>query len=166
VRDPDSGRTGATRVLIDVPDFDARRSVVSSPLFMADPHERLVLPTASRAKPQLEIPFRVGDKAFTVEARPRLRTPAPTAVCVMLWSGDPGKLDALPDIQARLTGVSVELPLRFSQQPRLTNDPDGWRRVELSVDAGDAPAGDYQLEIRLTLGDGETVSSLREVRVD
>ena len=57
VRDKASGRAGSLRMTLDVPAFGPGEVVLSPPLAMDDPRSRLVVPAASRARPELEIPL-------------------------------------------------------------------------------------------------------------
>lgn len=70
VRETTTGRAGSLRTRLTVPAFDSRHVVVCPPLVMDDPRTRIVLPAPSRAKPDLQIPFRLEDVPFTPETWP------------------------------------------------------------------------------------------------
>src|SRR5258706_112756 len=70
VRDPASGRTGSLPSGSVVASFQEVVRVLSPTLLMDDPRSRLVIPTASRANRNLQIPFRLGDAPFTPQAAP------------------------------------------------------------------------------------------------
>jgi hypothetical protein len=116
---------------------------------MADPRGRLVVPAASRARPQLEIPFRVGDTPFTAEAVPLLHNGAAREICVIAWSGAARYgSDAAFDVDARLldaAGASRSLPVEGA--PRVVEDADGMQRYVLTVSPKGIPAGRYTLEM-------------------
>jgi VWFA-related protein len=149
VRERASRRIGSLRLQLEVPDFEAPGVVLSPPLVMDDPRARLVLPAASRARPELEIPFRVGDEPFTAEPLPALRNGEPREVCVMAWNGDDKRGGAAEyEIRAELvdgSGGARELPL--AAPPRVVPDADGTSRYVLTLAPSGVPPGRYLLRI-------------------
>jgi len=148
VRETGSGRAGSLRLRLEVPAFDPGRLVLSPPLAMDDPRARLVLPTASRALPRLDIPFRLEDTPFTAEALPTLHNGAGRDVCVMAWTGsvrygtEPAyEIEAeLLDARGEARGVSLG-PLR------VVADADGLQRYVFHLTPRDVPPGRYALRV-------------------
>ncbi len=81
LRDPESQMFGALRIPVVVPNFPAA-SFVSSPMVTDDPFARVALPTVTARHPSREIPFRIAERPFTVEADPVLKRGAPREICV------------------------------------------------------------------------------------
>ncbi len=156
VRDASSDRTGSLRVRLTVPSFEGDTLVVSPPLFVDDPQARVVLPTASRMNPQLEIPFRIRDAAFTPDALATIYRGGPQEVCLLAWRGSGEAASGPLEVTAELVGATVASPLAFARSPRLARDADGFQRVAFTVEPVDLPDGPYAL--RVTLRDPRTAS--------
>jgi VWFA-related protein len=165
VRDTASGRAGSLRVRLTIPSFEGDTFVVSPPLFADDPQARVVLPTPSRMNPEIEIPFRIRDVAFTPDGLATIDRGAPREVCLLAWRGT-GEAAAGPlEVTAELVGATAASPLAFARPPRLARDADGFQRVAFTLDPVDLPDGPYTL--RVTLRDPRTDSEARsEVRVE
>ncbi len=148
VRDATSGRTGSLRVRLTVPPFEGDTLVVSAPLFMDDPQARVVLPTPSRMNPQIEIPFRVRDAAFTPDGLATIYRGEPREVCLLAWRGT-GEAAGPLEVTAELVGATASSPLTFAHPPRLARDADGFQRVAFTVEPGDLPDGPYALRVTL-----------------
>jgi hypothetical protein len=150
VRDKATGRGGSLRVRLEVPAFEAGRIVLSPPLAMDDPRTRLVMPTASRALPELAIPFRLDDVPFTAEPLPLLRNGAARAVCVMAWGGKERYGAGPPyEVEAELVddaGQARVVPL--AGPPRVVRDADGLERYVLTLLPKAAPEGRQSLRVR------------------
>ncbi len=156
VREAVSGRTGSLRARLTVPSFEGDSLVVSPPLFVDDPQARVVLPTASRMNPELEIPFRIRDAAFTPDGLATIHRGAPREVCVLVWRGS-GEAAAGPlEVTAELAGETAASPLPFARPPRLARDADGFQRIVFTLEPVDVPDGAYAL--RVTLRDPRTGS--------
>jgi VWFA-related protein len=167
VRDPASGRTGSLRSASVVPSFQEKAGVLSSPLLTDDPRSRLVIPTASRANRNLQIPFRVGDAAFTPQAAPVLRNGQAQQVCLMAW-GDAAGADGSAALKAVLVRDD-EGGQTFTLETaglRVVNDPDRFRRLVLTVTPKAVPRGDYRLRLTLASAGSEESRSELAVRVD
>jgi VWFA-related protein len=149
VRDKASGRAGSLRLPLEVPAFGAGQVVLSPPLAMDDPRARLVVPAASRARPQLDIPFRLGDAPFTAEPLPVLRNGAPRELCVLAWSGARRYgTQAAFDVEARLVDAAGSaFPLPLDSAPRVVEDADGLQRYVLTLTSRDVPRGVYSLDL-------------------
>jgi hypothetical protein len=161
VREPKSGRTGSLRSASSVPSFKDGTLASSLPLLMDDPRARLVIPTASRAKPKLEIPFRLGDIAFTPQAAPALRNGESRQVCLMTWGGD----DAAALAAALIRDDGQALPLATAES-RVVDDADGFRRFVMRVTPRDVPPGDYRLRLTVASPGSEGTRSELGVRID
>jgi VWFA-related protein len=164
VRNPTSGRAGSLRVQLEVPAFQGPELVVSSPLVTDDPRARVVIPSASRANPQLEIPFRLGELPFTADAAPALRNGEVREVCLMAWSSA-GAGDR--KLSAELVGASGQPLALETDGPRLVKDADGFARYVADLKPKGVPKGDYRL--RLSLADpsgGAATQSELAVRVE
>jgi VWFA-related protein len=149
VRDKASGRAGSLRVTLDVPAFGPGEVVLSPPLAMDDPRSRLVVPAASRARPELDIPLRLGDAPFTAEPTPTLRNGTTRELCVIAWTG--GKkygTESAYAIEAQLvdaSGAARRLPLEGGE--RVVEDNDGLQRYVLTFHPKGVPAGRYALDL-------------------
>jgi VWFA-related protein len=163
-REPASGRTGSLRSASFVPSFKAGTSTLSPPLLMDDPRARLVIPTASRANPNLQIPFRLEDTPFTPQASPLLRNGEGREVCLMAWGnaagGDSSGLKA-----ALVREDGQALPLETGKS-RVVSDADGFRRLVVTVTPKGVPRGDYRLRFTAASPGTEEIRSELGVRVD
>jgi VWFA-related protein len=167
VRDAASGRAGALRIEVEVPAFASDRLALSPPLFMDDPRARLVLPSPSRGNPKLEIPFRLEDAAFTLDARPVLKNGAAREVCVMSFMGPRYVTDSGFEIQSELVNAAGQALALPAQPPRIVKDADGFQRFVLKLEPKGAGAGDY--ELRVSFKDpksGSAATSTQSVRVE
>jgi hypothetical protein len=131
-----------------------RRSALSPPLLMDDLRTRVVIPTPSRRNPQLQIPFRVQDTAFTPMALGGARRRAAGGL-PMAFGMTPG---AGARIEAELLGgaggpVAVE-----AGPPRVVSDADGVARVVFTLTPRSLAAGEYRLRARLVDG-ARTIAS-------
>ncbi len=150
VRERATGRGGSLRLRLEVPAFEAGTIVLSPPLAMDDPRTRLVLPTASRALPELAIPFRLDDIPFTAEPLPLLRNGAAREVCVMAWGGKERYGEAPPfEVEAELVDEAGQARVvDLTGPPRVVRDADGLERYVLTLLPRGAPAGRQSLRVR------------------
>jgi VWFA-related protein len=156
VREGRQGRAASLRVAATVPTFEGAEAVLSAPLLMDDPRSRVVIPTPSRRYPQLQIPFRVEDTAFTPMAVGALRAGQPQEVCLMAFGGAPG---TGARIEAELVGMGGAPLAVEAGPPRVVADADGVFRVVFTLTPGAVPAGEYQLRARLVDGTRTVVAS-------
>ena len=163
VREPASGRGGSLRILTSVPRLEAGAAQLSAPLLMDDPRARVVLPIASRRNPELVIPFRVDERAFTPQAAPRLRNGEPREVCVLAFGGPRGA-GPVPLSAVLLGGNAQEFPLAVGA-PQVVADADGALRLVVSFTPDKVPAGDYRLRVALG-GEWGGVRSELPVRIE
>jgi VWFA-related protein len=149
VRDTASGRAGSLQMSLEMPAFGAGQLVLSPPLAMDDPRTRLVLPSASRALPSLEIPFRLEDAPFTAEPLPTLHNGAVREVCVIVWSGAPqyGTTAGLEVEAELLDAAGAAHRLTLEGAPRVVADADGQLRYVLRLVPRGVPAGRYSLRM-------------------
>lgn len=147
VRTKSTARSGALRHPVEVPAFDTSRLTLSAPLFTDDPASRPVQPVASRNNPQLEIPFRLGESPFTLEAAPVLRNDAAREVAVLAWNGSVGASGSALQVTATLLDAAGRrLPVEATA-PRLVGDPDGFQRFVLRLQPKGVARGDYVLQL-------------------
>jgi VWFA-related protein len=169
VREKASGRAGSLRVRVEVPAFVAGKIVLSPPLAMDDPRSRLVVPAASRTRPQLEIPLRLGDQPFTVEPLPVLRNGAARELCVIAWSGAKryGTESAF-DVEAQLIGATGDArKLSLVGEARVVEDADGLQRYVVTLAPNAVPAGRYALDVSFrNKASGATSRSRASVQVE
>jgi VWFA-related protein len=167
VRDTASGRTGSLRSASVVPSFEEGAAFLSLPLLMDDPRSRLVIPTASRANRNLQIPFRLGDAPFTPQAAPVLRNGAAQQVCLMAW-GDAAGGDgtaALKAVLVRDDGDGRAIPLETAGL-RVVSDVDRFRRLVLTVTPRGVPRGQYRLRLTVASSGSAESRSEQAVRVE
>lgn len=156
LRDPESQKFGALRIPVRVPDFPTV-AFVSSPMITQDPFGRVALPTVTQRRPNREIPFRVDDRPFTVEADPVLKKGQAHEICVFK-SPSNGQADPLLVVLIGADGVEK------TQHPeglKVTRDADGFDRVVFSVSPRDVAAGEYQMKVTV----GTTASLTTTLRV-
>lgn len=160
VRDAASGRAGSLRIALEVPAFGAGQVVLSPPLAMDDPRTRLVLPTASRALPALEIPFRLEDAPFTAEALPVLHNGAGRDLCLIVWSGSARYGGAPLELKAQLVdAANAPHELALEGAPRVVADADGLQRYVLRVLPKGVAPGRYSLRVGVTSADAAVSAS-------
>ena len=155
-RDLESQKFGSLRVPVTVPAFPTA-AFVSQPMVTDDPMSRVALPTVTTRRPVREIPFRVDDRRFTVEAAPILKKGAAREICVFKTP---------PDGEARDFRVSL-VAADGSEKPqtadgmKVVRDADGFDRVVFSLSAKGVDAGDYGLRVSI----GTTVSLTTPLRI-
>ncbi len=160
VRHPASGRSASLRLL--APAETKTAWPVSSPMVMSDPSTRLVVPVPSRANPEMDLPFRVGQRLFSPEVGPVLRNGLASEVCVMARPPRGPSLEVMADLRAadgKTTSLETSGPVRLSK------DKDGAFRIVLSLTPKDIPAGDYALRVTLRDEAGEEVFAEQPVGV-
>ena len=169
VRDASTGRMGSRRIEVVVPTFDAGTVALSTPLFMSDPAQRVVLQTPSRHNAAPEMPFRVDTDLFTPQGLPHLLNGRADSVCVLAFTPTPFDAKSSFQISANLTDehggrVPIGSPLALT---RVVGEPDGFRRFVLKVTPTGVPAGTYTFRVRLK--DplvSDAVESAQPVRID
>lgn len=161
VRDAASGRSGSLRLERVVPGFEEGALSLSPPLLTSDPRARVVIPAASRARPALEIPFRLGEQPFTAEPAPVLHGGETREVCLMVWPS-PGERQ----LDAELLGSSGERYALTAGSQRLVTDADGVARYVARLTLDGVPPGDYRLRVGLEDPGGRPAWSELAVRVE
>jgi hypothetical protein len=148
-----------------VPSFADGTSALSPPLFMDDPRARLVIPTPSRANPDLQIPFRLADTAFTPQAAPVLRNGEAREICLMAYGGAAGSTSST--VEAALIGDDGQaIPLEVEAN-RVVPDADRFRRIVVSITPKGVAPGEYRLRLALLPASGtEESGSELAVRVN
>jgi hypothetical protein len=155
LRDPESQRFGALRIPVIVPDFPAA-SFVSSPMVTDDPFARVVLPTVTVRRPSREIPFRIDERPFTVEADPVLKRGAPREICVFK-SPSTGEAQ---DLRVVLIDADGAEKTQTTEGSKVSRDADGFDRVVFTISTNVA-AGQYALRVSV----GPTTSQTSSLRV-
>jgi VWFA-related protein len=155
LRDTESPKFGALRIPVTVPAFPAA-VFVSSPMVTDDPFARVALPTVTERRPGREIPFRIGDRPFTVEAAPVLKRGSAREICVFKT---PSTGDA-KDMKVVLIGADGTEKAQPFESLTVGRDADGFDRVVFTISAKDVEAGDYGLRVNLGAA-ASTVSRLR-----
>jgi hypothetical protein len=161
VRVPTTGRAASLRAVVPI-EAAAPAWPVTPPLFMNDPSSRVVVPVASRANPQLEVPFRVGPKPFLPEVQPVFRNGSARDVCLLSRLPGSPALEVLPELRAADGKVQ---PVAISGPVRLVKDLDGAFRIVLSLAPSGVPAGEYALRVTLRDDTGQEVTSAQTVAV-
>ncbi len=150
---------------LDVPKFAPGDLEVGEPLFPQAMTRGLVVRSSTSAEKTkgLPFPFVLGPQQyFLPDAMPVLPPTGGTQVCVNVYglaNGDAKILGALvgPDGH-ELPGAEVKVV------KRLPSDQPGLQRVELSIQAGGAPAGPYTLRVTVQQGD-RSATSVAPLRV-
>ncbi len=156
LRDPATQKFGALRLPVVIPDF-ATSAFVSSPMVTGDPFARVALPTVTQHRPNREIPFRVDERPFTVEADPVLKKGTAREICVFKSPSD-GKADSLHVVLIGADGI--EKPQK-AEGLKVVRDADGFDRVVFSVSPKDVPEGEYMMRVTV----GSTTSLGTSMRV-
>jgi hypothetical protein len=156
VRESTTGRTGALRQSVEVPRFGAAPLTLSLPLFTDDPTARLVIPAPSQGNRELDIPLRLGDRAFTMDARPVLRAGAAREVVVFAYPGLGVSAPSLR-VSAELLGDASPPVALAGAAARIIRDADGFQRFVLDLRPEGATPGEHTL--RLTFVDPATGTS-------
>jgi len=156
VRDTESPKFGALRIPVSIPAFPAT-IFVSAPMVTDDPFARVALPTVTERRPGREIPFRIGDRPFTVEAAPILKRGAAREICVFKT---PSTGEA-KELKVVLIGADLKERTQPFESLTVGRDADGFDRVVFTISAKDADAGDYGLRVNV----GATASVVSRLRV-
>lgn len=152
VRDTVAGRFGSMRLPVSVPPFSSA-SFLSAPMVTDDPFARLALPTITQRRQSREIPFRIEDRPFTVEADPVFRKGTAREVCVFARPST-GKA---PEIAVSFLSANGQSTPAEIDGLKAVRDADGFDRLVFSVKPGSIPAGDYTLQVA-ALGQTKTAS--------
>jgi VWFA-related protein len=149
VRAGKAGETGALRSSVTVPAFGEQALVVSRPLPTTSATGKVVGWFETRAKPPLEIPFRVASSPFLPDPDPTLRPGQSRELCVFTYPAAAGQNAQLQVAGELLPAGKPALPLRV-QGLRAVADPDGFDRYLVTVVPPAAPAGRYTLRLSFT----------------
>jgi VWFA-related protein len=142
VRDSVLGRFGSMRLALEVPALTTG-PFVSTPMFVDDPFRRVALPTVTQRRKEREIPFRIGDRPFTVESDPVLKKGAAREVCLFVRPAS----GRAPEVTASLIGEDgIAIPVA-AENVRVVRDADGFDRLVFSLKAQNLQPGPYTLEI-------------------
>ena len=156
LRDPVSQKFGALRLPVVVPAFPTA-IFVSSPMIMEDPFGRVVLPTVTERRPNREIPFRIEDRPFTVEADPVLKRGDAREICVFK-SPSNGRAE---DLKVVLIAADGSEKPQVADGVKVTRDADGFDRVVFTISARGVEAGEYALKVSV----GPTHSLTTSLRI-
>ena len=156
LRDPESQKFGALRLAVAVPGFPTA-AFVSSPMVTDDPFARVALPTVTERRPNRELPFRIDERPFTVEANPVLKRGDAREICVFKTPSN-GRAD---DLRVVLTGADGSEKPQTPDSLKVSRDADGFDRVVFTISAKGVDAGEYALKVSV----GPTVSLTTTLRV-
>jgi hypothetical protein len=156
VRDPESQKSGALRIPVVIPAFPAV-SFLSAPMVTDDPFARVALPTVTERHPNREIPFRIDDRPFTVEASPVLKRGTAREICVFK---SPSNGEA-KDLRVVLVGLDGIEKAQVPEGVKVSRDADGFDRVVFTIAAKDVEAGGYAIKVSV----GSTTSLSSSLRV-
>lgn len=156
VRDSESSKFGALRIPVTIPAFPSAQ-FVSAPMVTDDPFARVALPTVTQRRPGREIPFRIDDRPFTVEAAPVLKRGSAREICVFKT---PSSGEA-KDLKVVLIGADGGEKAQAVDGLRVGRDADGFDRVVFTISAKDVGEGEYGLRVSV----GTTVSTVSRLRV-
>jgi hypothetical protein len=145
-----------------VPSFNDGALVLSAPLLTDDPRTRLVIPTPSKANPNLEIPFRLGETPFTLDAAAVLQRGQDREVCVMAR----GPVATPAVLQAALLREDGSTARVRTGPTRVVPDADGFARMVTKVTPDGAAPGDYLLRLTVRDAAGGEVHAESPVRVN
>ena len=151
VRDTESQKFGSLRIPVVIPAFPA--AFVSAPMFTDDPFARVALPTVTERHPNREIPFRIDDRPFTVEASPQMKRGASREICVFK---SPSNGEA-KDLQVTLVGADGVEKIQAAEGVKVSRDADGFDRVVFSIEPKGMPEGEYT--IRVSIGANHSLAS-------
>jgi VWFA-related protein len=151
VRDRDKGRRGFTTIAASLPSFGPGTVTLSTPLFMDDPTQRLILQTPSRESGTLEMPFRVDTDLFTPRLKPSLANGRTDNVCILFYAGGASYPPGTQfEIKAQLLdGDGNAVRIGKMALARAVAETDGFRRFVLGLTPADVPAGDYTFRVRI-----------------
>ena len=165
VRAGEAGDTGSLRSSVTVPGFAEDRLVVSPPLPTLAATDKVVGWFETRARPPLEVPFRVGSAPFLPDSVPSLSPGRARELCVFAYPAGAGANARLQVAGELLAAGKTALPLRV-ESVRTVADPDGFDRYLVTVVPPPAPSGRYTLRLAFTdaatrqVSHGETAIAL------
>ena len=144
------------RVAVVIPAFPAV-AFLSAPMVTDDPFARVALPTVTTRHPHRDIPFRIDDRPFTVEANPVLKRGTAREICVFKSPSD----GEARDLRVVLIGVDGAEKAQAPESVKVSRDADGFDRVVFTISAKDVEAGEYALKVSV----GSTTSLASSLRV-
>jgi VWFA-related protein len=147
VRAGSSEVTGSIQRNVAVPAFAANERVLSAPLFPLPVGGQVVFPFQPRSRPQIKIPFYVGEDRFIPDPAVILKPGQPRDACVFVWR-DRAERTVPFNVTAELVRPGQSpLPVRIEGAPRVVLDADGFDRYVVSIVPPNAVAGDYALRL-------------------
>jgi hypothetical protein len=167
VRAGEAGDTGSLRSSVTVPGFAEDRLVVSPPLPTLAATDKVVGWFETRARPPLEVPFRVGSAPFLPDSVPSLSPGRARELCVFAYPAGAGANARLQIAGELLAAGKTALPLPV-ESVRTVADPDGFDRYLVTVVPPSAAAGRYTLRLAFTdaatgqVSRGETAIALEQ----
>ena len=156
LRDPESQRFGSLRIPVVIPAFP-KAAFISAPMFTDDPFARVAQPMVTARHPSQEIPFRIDNRPFTVEASPVLKRGAAREICVFK---SPSTGEA-KDLRVTLTGVDGAEKDQSAEGLKVIRDADGFDRVVFSIEPKGLREGEYSIRVSV----GQIVSTVSFLRV-
>ena len=147
--------TGSIQRSVALPAFAPGERVLSTPMFLlprTDGH--LVVPFQPQSRPQIKVPFYIGDERFVPDATVTLSPGQARDLCVFVWRDRKSSTPPLTVTGDLVRAGETAQPIRIEGAPRVVPDTDGFDRYRVTLVPPDLPSGDYRL--RLTFADGGT----------
>jgi len=148
LRESGSGRFGAGRVRIEVPDFAAPKPVpvLSPPLLIGSFAGAAVLRVKPRSG-EASLPFALQGQAFLPALDPVVRRGEPSQLLLLYWDKHLAS-DVALDVQLRLVnGAGEALPPGPVRLVASATGTDGLRRMLVELTPASLPPGDYRLQV-------------------
>ncbi len=164
VRNALTGATGMTVGRVDVPAFEQAESALLPPLFIEPDGIWLIGEEQGGAAAANAYPLTFGRQKMVPSARPFLRAGVPVPVLLVGHNLDRGALTGA----SRLVPVDGGDPhdMELTVQRRSDTEVAGIERLAATIAPGNAPPGDYHLEVTLRGAEGsQAVTSQIAVRV-
>jgi VWFA-related protein len=147
VRAGGSEVTGSIQRNVAVPAFAADERVLSAPMFPLPVGGQVVFPFQPKGRPQIKIPFYVGEDRFLPDAAVILKPGQPRDACVFVWRDREGTTVPFNVTAELVRPGQSPLPVRIQGAPRVVPDSDGFDRYVVSIVPPNAVAGDYALRL-------------------
>jgi VWFA-related protein len=167
VRAGTSDVAGSIQRNVGVPAFATDERVLSAPMFPMPIAGHAVFPFQPKSRPQIKIPFYVGDDRFVPDTAVTLKPGQPRDVCVFVWRDRTGPVAPFSVTAELIRSGQTPLPIRGEGALRIVPDADGFDRYVFSIVAPDVAAGEYTL--RLTFvepGTGRTSRTETSVGIE
>jgi hypothetical protein len=167
VRAGTSDMTGSIQRNVGVPAFATDERILSAPMFLMQGSGQIAFPFQPQSRPQIKIPFYLGDQPFVPDAAVTLTPGQSRDACVFVWR-DRNRASVSFQINAELIrSGQPPLPVHIDGAPRIVPEADGFDRYVLRLIPPAGSNGEYTL--RLTFeeqGTGKTSRTETSVSVE